>query len=1470
MNTEINGGARAMLLARALSTSNLTHCIGFALITALPGIAQAQTATLPVGGTVASGSATITTAPSSVSITQTTDRAVINWAGFDVGADKTVVFAQPNAGSATLNRVTGAASSTIAGNIVANGAVYLVNPNGIAITSSGTVQTGGGFAASTLDIADAEFNAGRLVFTGSGASRRVSNKGTINAGSGGYVALLGGLVLNSGTITVPLGKVALGSGESITLDLNGDGFMRVAVPTSIVTAGDTALIEMTGQIAASGGRVELSAATVKDAVRNVINMSGRIVTDSAVGDGGSIVLLGGDGGTVRANGALSARATGVTGIGGLIETSGTHVDFTGLTVDTRSVSGTGGTWLIDPEDLIVDAPAAATIASNLATSNVTLTTTSTTASTTPGGLIPVTPGGLGNIAINSAITWISANTLTLNAYNNIALNAAITGAAGGLTLSAGNAVANTGTISASGAVDVGVFNLTNGNWTQNGTLPAFAARDFRFTVGNANFLRVTAGAGSSGAPFVVADIYGLQGVASSAYRTNSWALANDIDASGTAAWNAGLGFNPIGNISAPLAGYFDGRSHVIRAVTINRPAANYVGLFGVASGGISNVGLAGGNVTGNQLVGGLVGYYLGGTISNVYAGTVVSGRTQVGGLVGQLAGGTFLTRSYATGAVTSTADSSGGLVGYSSGNVSDVYATGAVSSTGRYTGGLIGVSATPLYNSYATGSVSSTADYTGGLIGYTGSTINNSYATGAVTGTTLVGGLAGSSVNDPSHAIVGSYWDTYTTGQTQASGSVSNAAGVTAVTSDPTQAAAANYAFKASAYANLTAASGLSTATPTGFVFLGAIGTRPFLAFEVPTAFTTGTDAGGALVLTNGHQLQLISYDGTRLSGNYALGGTINLAETGRATVGSPGSYAGMWAGTGFVPIGTDGAGLVWDGSAFVPGGATGFSGVLNGNSYVIDRLSINRALSGNPGSRVGLFGLTSTGTISNFGLTNGAVAGRTFVGGLVGVQNSGTLTNVYSAVSVTGTTTNDGGLVGSQNAGGTITNAYATGAVSGTGSVGGLIGIARGTNSSLYATGTVTATSSSSGFGGLIGFLFSGSLTNAYATGAVIGGGGTSVGGLVGSSSNATVRYAYATGAVSGSNDVGGLVGFLSSGVYDNIYATGFVTPGTGYSGGLLGENASGSLSNAYWDSYSTGQNAAAGYADPGTAIAITSDPAQSAATNYAFKASAYANLAPASGMGTATPAGFVFMPGNSTRPFLAFEVPVAGNPLVTTNAAGQIVLANSHQLQLVGYDGTTLAGAYALGGNIDLAETGRIVAGTPASYAGIWSSAGWVPLGTDGGRLVYDGTTFVLSAELPTDSYGFRGVFNGGGYAISNMTANRAVGKNVGLFGVASGGLSNLSLSGSVSGIGKVGGLVGLQYGGSIGGVTSTVAVNGGVWAGGLVGYASNATIAGSAASGPVMTDSYGIAGGLIGYAYQSTTTSSSASGQCGWQSK
>jgi len=91
------------------------------------------------------------------------------------------------------------------------------------------------------------------------------------------------------------------------------------------------------------------------------------------------------------------------------------------------------------------------------------------------------------------------------------------------------------------------------------------------------------------------------------------------------------------------------------------------------------------------------------------------------------------------------------LVGYSEGAITDSYATGAVTGTADYVGGLVGFALDPIINSYANGDVTGN-DYVGGLVGQTFSNISNSYASGDVTGDRVVGGLAGSALGEISNS----------------------------------------------------------------------------------------------------------------------------------------------------------------------------------------------------------------------------------------------------------------------------------------------------------------------------------------------------------------------------------------------------------------------------------------------------------------------------------------------------------------------------------------------------------------------------------------------------------------------------------------------------------------------------------------------------------------------------------------------
>lgn len=286
---------------------------------------------LPTGAQVTAGAASVQApANGALLINQSTQRAVIKWNDFSIGQGKQVTFAQPNAGAATLNIVNGNSASTIAGTLSANGSVYLINQNGIAITPTGLVDTRAGFIASTLRMDENAFMDGKSLFSGKGGS--VVNRGQIITGPGGTVGLLGSTVANEGLISAPLGKVALGSGEAATLDLSGDGFLQVMLPTSAVTADGQALVVNSGVIQADGGMVMLKAATVRQALREAVYMPGAISARSISGSDGAIVLEAGPGGSVRVTGTLAADGEAT---GGQIAVTGDKVVLQGASLSAK-------------------------------------------------------------------------------------------------------------------------------------------------------------------------------------------------------------------------------------------------------------------------------------------------------------------------------------------------------------------------------------------------------------------------------------------------------------------------------------------------------------------------------------------------------------------------------------------------------------------------------------------------------------------------------------------------------------------------------------------------------------------------------------------------------------------------------------------------------------------------------------------------------------------------------------------------------------------------------------------------------------------------------------------------------------------------------------------------------------------------------------------------------------------------------
>lgn len=286
------------------------------------------------------------------------------------------------------------------------------------------------------------------------------------------------------------------------------------------------------------------------------------------------------------------------------------------------------------------------------------------------------------------------------------------------------------------------------------------------------------GDGSSANPHQVATVAQLQCIEAQGLDQH-YDLTGDLDASGTATWNGGSGFDPIGDTSNEFTGTFDGKEHTIAGLTIDRAGTYSVGLFSeIESGGtITAVSLDGGTVTGARRVGQLAGFN-DGTVEDSHASGEVDGTKRVGGLVGRNDG--TVQRSSASGERSRAGDWVGGLVGFNQGLIDRSYATRPVVGEGggfdgASAGGLVGVSTGTIADSYATGSVTASW-FVGGLIGSyqadPGGTTRRSYATGALSiddESQGIGGLVGS-VGIEDTSVEQAYWDVGTTDEASVTG----------------------------------------------------------------------------------------------------------------------------------------------------------------------------------------------------------------------------------------------------------------------------------------------------------------------------------------------------------------------------------------------------------------------------------------------------------------------------------------------------------------------------------------------------------------------------------------------------------------------------------------------------------------------------------------------------------------------------
>jgi len=369
---------------------------------------------LPQGESVRNGRVNFKQFGNTLIVLQQTGSAVVNYSSFNIGGGETVRFIQPSSSAAILNRVTGGGRSVIAGNLLANGQVYLINQNGILFSGSARVNVGG-LVASGLNMSDSDFFARNQRFSGGGGS--VINEGSISAGR---VTLVGKDVENYGSISG--GRVTMAAGNSVVIDRVLGGDIRITIdgveqptvsgfgtqlavpngnaPNTVTGAADTVMTEeesiralgeisstpvITNGIVKNVGEIkvigDMDGAITMRGVR--VGQFGTVTADGILGDGGDVgiyanelILIGedshtsanaglfGNGGNVKiiANGLLGVQEGAYIGVrggdkggdGGFVDTSGhAGVDIQSFP-DAIAPNGKNGYWLIDPPNFYID------------------------------------------------------------------------------------------------------------------------------------------------------------------------------------------------------------------------------------------------------------------------------------------------------------------------------------------------------------------------------------------------------------------------------------------------------------------------------------------------------------------------------------------------------------------------------------------------------------------------------------------------------------------------------------------------------------------------------------------------------------------------------------------------------------------------------------------------------------------------------------------------------------------------------------------------------------------------------------------------------------------------------------------------------------------------------------------------------------------------------------------------------------
>lgn len=1003
------------------------------------------------------------------------------------------------------------------------------------------------------------------------------------------------------------------------------------------------------------------------------------------------------------------------------------------------------------------------------------------------------------------------------------------------------------------------------------------------------------GTGTDVDPYLISDVNHLAWIST---HPDSWdkhfLMTGDIDASDTANWYDGDGLLPFCTETEPFTGFWDGGDFAIDGLTIDRSNRENVGLFAYADGvTIQNLNLTGADIRGDDYTGGICGRTNNCTITSCSFSGVIHGRLYTGGItgydmrstiqgcevdgditgrshVGGIIGKTFrttLSDCHADCNVTANIEMGGvfaGWIDYMS-HVSDSHAEGTLSAT-SYAGGFVGLMQGPSDITRCSAKVDVTGgddEFYGGFAGKLSSQclVTDSYCIGTLDAIgEKKGGFTGEAYFQSeiirSYAVVDIM--NQTNGPKAFVKTVDNST-FTDCLYDQTVAGAItdNYA------------TGYSTELMTIWM------PYAFHGFDFPDEELNGTDdtwgvnpsenGGYPFLMIEGlaNQNAFLSQPGGDGSQGtpWLIADMPTLAWIGH----NPSSWSDWFEQTADIDATTSatyqlGAGLPIIGTADTP-----FQGNYNGMDRTISSLAWTA-----PDEDAGLFGTAENATITGVNLTDFEITSAVnLAGGICGFATgtaisscsaSGTISaalhcgmiaglvenSTITSCNVSGAIVNgdEAGSVVGKATGSTITGCTAEGDITGVTRSGGFAGWITGTTLVHLSSfsGTVQGTGQ---VGGFVGYgAASSTIEECFAIVDVVTGTASETGGFAGAlESPFTIADCFVQGSIEVSTlnsggFLGGATGTCSLQRCYSAVASGSVALGGGFSG-IVGSTA---IQDCFWDTDLV----------PGTGEAnATGLPTQTMQTATPYTDAGW-DWMEESANGDQDMWG-INLQDNGGYPFLSWQgydnlLYLIEAPSGAGTTASPYIIATLANLGWLSMNSEAWDDVFLMTADIDATET-----------------------------LNWDSGSGLRTIGTLSDS--FTGVFDGGGFTISNLTIHRPTLDRTGLFGKVYGGtisdlnienasvtgsnftgilaglardastVTRVSTSGTVTGMESVGGCVGKFFNSStLSQCCSSADVFGDINIGGLVGEMLNlSTISNAYALGDI--DAIIAIGGIVG---------------------